>query len=174
MKYLFTLMTKKLVYQRSFYHLSSFINAWNEWGEGNDLEPDHRFGRSFLEATRRALWISGFNIDSVSSQHIYEDCLALVDLRRKEEAILGLNRLSASFPENALFNNELRTLYYQRGEKRRALQVFANTREIDCAKDAFAPKCKQRSRKRMVYQKVRNVCSFISKRMKNKLNSTVQ
>jgi hypothetical protein len=32
-----------------------FINAWNEWAEGNHLEPDIKFGRRFLEATRAAL-----------------------------------------------------------------------------------------------------------------------
>jgi lipopolysaccharide biosynthesis protein len=32
-----------------------FINAWNEWGEGNHLEPCQKWGRAFLEATKRAL-----------------------------------------------------------------------------------------------------------------------
>lgn len=32
-----------------------FVKAWNEWGEGNYLEPDLIFGKQFIDATYRAL-----------------------------------------------------------------------------------------------------------------------
>ena len=34
-----------------------FVKSWNEWAEGNHLEPDLRFGRGYLNAMKKALHI---------------------------------------------------------------------------------------------------------------------
>ena len=41
-----------------------FINAWNEWAEGNHLEPDERWGHGYLRATRRALEENALALES--------------------------------------------------------------------------------------------------------------
>lgn len=45
--------TEKTIAAHSAVEQFVFINAWNEWGEGNHLEPDQKWQRQYLEATRR-------------------------------------------------------------------------------------------------------------------------
>jgi len=35
-------------------HRLIFLKSWNEWGEGNYVEPDQQFGHGFLDAIRKA------------------------------------------------------------------------------------------------------------------------
>ena len=47
--------TLEIVKGKSEEHRIIIINAWNEWGEGNYLEPDLKFGNGYLEALKDAL-----------------------------------------------------------------------------------------------------------------------
>lgn len=45
--------TVQSVLSRPYEDRVVFINAWNEWAEGNHLEPDQKYGLGFLEVVRR-------------------------------------------------------------------------------------------------------------------------
>lgn len=47
--------TAEVIKNKEDEHRLIFIRSWNEWGEGNYIEPDLKYGRGYLEAIKRVL-----------------------------------------------------------------------------------------------------------------------
>ncbi|MCQ2128624.1 MAG: glycoside hydrolase family 99-like domain-containing protein [Bacteroidaceae bacterium] len=45
----------RLIADKQPEHQILFLKAWNEWGEGNYVEPDLKFGHGYIEAIRNAI-----------------------------------------------------------------------------------------------------------------------
>lgn len=48
--------TLKKIEERPYDEKIIFVEAWNEWAEGNYLEPDIKYGRGFLEAIKKNIF----------------------------------------------------------------------------------------------------------------------
>ena len=45
----------RLIQNKHPEHQILFLKAWNEWGEGNYVEPDLKFGHGYLDAIKNAI-----------------------------------------------------------------------------------------------------------------------
>ena len=43
------------VSRKQMEHRVVFVKSWNEWGEGNYLEPDQKFGKGYLNVLAETL-----------------------------------------------------------------------------------------------------------------------
>ena len=48
-------MAIELIRQKEPEHQLLFLKAWNEWGEGDYVEPDQKFGHGYIQAIRQAI-----------------------------------------------------------------------------------------------------------------------
>jgi hypothetical protein len=55
------------VQSRSFERKLVFLKSWNEWAEGNFIEPDVLYGRGYLQAVRRAQYAVEFPVERSKS-----------------------------------------------------------------------------------------------------------
>jgi hypothetical protein len=44
-----------MIQHKPYEHRILFLMAWNEWGEGNYMEPDLEFGHGYIDALKEAL-----------------------------------------------------------------------------------------------------------------------
>ena len=83
-EYLYKLAMKNMVLNNEFL----FINAWNEWGEGNYLEPDKKNGYGFLEAVQRVMKVC--NADDFDVKKAWKEIENQYKFREKDEEKIEL------------------------------------------------------------------------------------
>jgi MoaA/NifB/PqqE/SkfB family radical SAM enzyme/GT2 family glycosyltransferase len=106
-----------------------FINAWNEWGEGNHLEPDQRHGHAYLHATKRALAIG--TEESKLIDALTEKAAAALEGGRLYEAEQFLVEAIDYDPLAPQVQHQCAILLFQQGRSHEAIETMNRALSIE-------------------------------------------
>ncbi len=101
-----------------------FINAWNEWAEGNHLEPDLKFGSAFIESTKSAIEHLDKPNQQDRSEALYKKAQALIESKTFDKAVNTLEEALRLNQHDSRIMNDLAVLYSIEGDDDSSIAVL--------------------------------------------------